>query len=389
MALHRRQVTYSSRPSHAARRAHAQGDQMFRTYDTSYITGKRQKQHRGHIVFGVVLAIVVALILFFAISSCASKLGAGELVPEGTNVTITVSEGESTSSIAQSLADARLVSRASDFSDAAQQAGASSSLKPGTYTIAGGTSAQDIVSLMVSGPDTSNFTVPEGLKASAVAQIVSDAYGGKVTVDDFMAYVGNASSYEGDYPFVAGAYNNSLEGFLFPKTYDILDGATADAVVRQMLSQYQTETSGLNLTSQGLTSYQALVLASIVEKESDDSTRAKVASVFYNRLNADMRLQSDATVAYVVGHDPSSEEISSTDSPYNTYNFAGLPAGPICSPGLDALNAVCNPESTKYYYFYFQQNDQGGLDYFFSETFDEHRTAVSGEGSATGTSSGN
>lgn len=77
------------------------------------------------------------------------------------------------------------------------------------------------------------------------------------------------------------------------------------------------------------------------------------------------------------------------DSPYNTYNFAGLPAGPICSPGLDALNAVCNPESTKYYYFYFQQNDQGGLDYFFSETFDEHRTAVSGEGSAIGTSSGN
>ena len=383
VALHRRQVTYSSRPNHAARSAHARGDKQFRTYDTSAITGQYRIQHRGHIVFGVVLAVVVALVLFFAIRSCAGGLGDPELLDGSAQAIIVVDEGESTSAVAQELVEAKIISRTGDFTQAAEDAGATSSLKPGSYKIAGGTSAQDIVNIMVAGPEVTTFTVSEGQKAAAVAEAVAQAYGGTITAEDFMACVNNASAYTADFPFVDGVYDNSLEGFLFPKTYQIQEGATADMVVRQMLSQYQTEVATLDYSypaSQGLSAYGVLKLASVVEKESDQSTRGLVASVFYNRLAQNMRLQSDATVAYVVGHSPSAEEIDATESPYNTYKQDGLPAGPICSPGLEALQAVCSPEQSNYLYFYFVRNDAGGLDYHFSETYEQHQAAIAGNG---------
>ncbi|MBE6465446.1 endolytic transglycosylase MltG [Denitrobacterium detoxificans] len=375
MALHRR-VTYSSRSSHAARHAHARGAREFRTYDTSMI---KPKKHRGPLVFGLVLAVILTVLLVFGFRSCAG-CSTSDVLPEGTQASFTIEQGESTSSIAQTLADCKLISRTSDFTDAVKAANAESSLKPGTYTIAGGTSVDDIISQLVAGPSLVTFTVSEGLTVQQTAQIVAEAYDGSISADDFLAAAFNASAYVSDYPFVEGAYNNSLEGFLFPKTYSIQSGDTADSVIRRMLDQYAQEVSSLDYSyaqSQGLSAYDVVKLASVVQREAASDNMATVASVFYNRLASNMALQSDATVAYVVGHDPTSDDIS-TDSPYNTYAQKGLPAGPICSPGLDALQAVCSPDQTNYLYFYFVQNDQGGTDYYFSETFEDHRAAIEG-----------
>lgn len=379
----RRQVTYSNRPTHAARVAHAKGDRQFRTYDTSHICPKRSKTPMiAAGAIGLAAVVVIVLVIVFAVRGCSPAV---ELLPEGQSAEVTIEEGEGASSVASSLVEAGLVANADEFLARLEQLGASSSLKPGTYTIEGGTTTDDIIGLLEAGAGMTGdtLTLPEGLTLAATAQRVEEATGGRVTAADFTAAASNASTYAADYPFLADAGTNSLEGFLFPKTYPIADDATADSIIRMLLNQYVTETAGLDYaypTQAGLSNYQALVLASIVEKEATESTRVTVASVFYNRLAIDMPLQSDATTAYVVQRDPTADDIANDTTPYSTYQNRGLPPTPICSPSLSSLQAVCAPETTNYFYFYFEPDESGQLQYYFSETNDEHNAAVFGEG---------
>lgn len=379
----RKQVTYSRRPNHAARSAHARGDRMFRTYDTSYIQPKRSKVPA--IAFTVVLVLIALALLWFIGSSVASCVSPKvELLSDGEQATIVVNDGEGANDIGKSLVDAKLVSASKDFTDRVNKLGVGSNLKPGTYVFAGGTSVDDIISSLQSGPSSNALTIPEGYRLSEIASAVESATDGRVSADDFTAAASDASVYAGDFSFLQSAGTNSLEGFLFPKTYDVSADASADSLIRMMLQQFQAETAGLDWSypqSQGLSIYQAVNLASIVEKEStgDENIRSQVASVFYNRLTTQGEpsngfLQSDATTAYVVGHDPTPDEVHA-DSPYSTYTNKGLPPTPICSPSIECLQAVCAPNQDalgKYYFFYYE-NDK----YTFSETYDEHQAAFS------------
>ena len=381
MSPRRRQVTYSNRPTHAARVAHAKGDRQFRTYDTSHIRPKRSKAPAIFAgVIGIIVMIAVVVGVMFAMRGCSQV----ELVPEGQEVEVVISEGEGASAVANSLVEAGLIADANEFLHRTEALGASSSLQPGTYTIAGGTSIDDIISAFQAGPGMTGdvLTLPEGLTLENTAKRVEEATGGRITAEDFTAAASDASAYAADYPFLSEAGTNSLEGFLFPKTYGVTDDMNAEDIVRMLLDQYVLETASLNYSypeGTGLSDYEALVLASIVEKEATDSTRATIASVFYNRLAIDMPLQSDATTAYVVKRDPTADDISNDTTPYSTYQNYGLPPTPICSPSLASLQAVCAPETTDYYYFYFAEDDQGVLQYYFSETNDEHNAAVFGE----------
>ena len=385
MPQHRKQVTYSQRPNHAARSAHARGERQFRTYDTSYI---RPKKSKAPAIVAAVLAVLVvgglawgALTLF---NSCSAQ--SVELLAEGQETTITVAEGAGAKVVGEQLAEARLVSNAGDFTKRVNEMGVDSQLKPGTYTFAGGMSLDAIINQLTAGPVANALTISEGSTLEAVAQSVATFTENRITADAFTAAASDASSYAADYDFLADAGTNSLEGFLFPKTYEIGDDATAESVVRMMLDQFKTETSGLDWSypqSQGLTIYDAVKLASIVERESsgDEQIRAQVASVFYNRLNnfGDPNygfLQSDATTAYELGHDPTPEDIKNP-TPFNTYTNTGLPPTPICSPGLDCLQAVCNPAQTNYFFFYFAPDESGTTQYYFSETYEEHQQTFS------------
>ena len=369
----RKQVTYSERPNHAARRAHAQGERAFRTYDTSFIRPKRSKAPA--IISLVVLVVVLALIIFGIASLVRGCSPQTNLIGSGETATITVAEGEGAGAIGKSLASAGLVSDASKFTNRVAELGKSSSLKTGTYTIAGGTSIDDIIGILEAGVSGETFTVPEGSTLKQTAAIVSKATNGRISENDFIQAASNASVYAGSYSFLASAGTHSLEGFLFPKTYTFDDASTADSIIRAMLDQFKIETASLDLsyaTSKGLSLYDVVNLASIVEKEADADHRTTVASVFYNRLADKMRLQSDATVAYFVGHDPTADDVA-TENEYNTYFIDGLPPTPINSPGLATLQAVCAPETTKYLYFYFAPDDKGVMQYYFSETYEEHR----------------
>lgn len=371
----RKQITYSQHPNHAARAAHAKGERIFRTYDTSYIQPKKPRISNVAMIV-ILVAVVIAIIvgIFFAFRSCTSV----DLLPSGETAEIVVSDGDSASSIASTLRDAGLISSTSDFTKRVDELGAGSQLQPGTYTIEGGTSVDDIISMLKAGPVTATFTVPEGSTIAQTAEIVADATEGRVSAEDFTAAASNASVYASSYSFLVDVGTNSLEGFLFPKTYPIDDTSTADSIIRMMLDQYQTETASLDYSyaaSRGLSQYDVVKLASIIEKESDADHRATVSSVFYNRLAANMRLQSDATVAYFVGHDPTATDVT-IENPYNTYLIDGLTPTPINSPSLESLQAACSPEQTDYLYFYFSQNDDGTMTYTFSATYEDHQNAI-------------
>ncbi len=375
----KRRSTYSTHPNHAARAAHAKGEKMFRTYDTSAIQPKKSK---APAVFGIVLALLVVGVLVFGILTflrgCAND---GDLLSSTESAVVVVREGSGASAIAASLKEARLISDSREFTKRVSALNADTSLKPGSYTIQGGTSDDDIIRMLQAGPDMTGakLTVIEGARLSQIAARVEEVTSGRVTADAFIDAASDASAYASDYTFLADAGTNSLEGFLFPKTYSVDEQATADSIIRMMLDQFQKEYATLSTaypSEKNLSVYDIVKLASIVEKEATDSTRGLVASVFYNRLDIGMALQSDATTAYEVGHDPSYEEVHA-DTPYSTYAHKGLPPTPICCPGLASFQAVCSPESSSYYYFFFKE-ENGEMKYYFSETNDEHNAAVFG-----------
>ena len=185
-----------------------------------------------------------------------------------------------------------------------------------------------------------------------------------------------------DYPFLKGAANDSIEGFLFPKTYSLGKKPSTDDVIRAMLDQFNTEYKSLDFAGceakikerygVGMSDYDIVNLASIVEREGlNAEQRAHVASVFYNRLAGKLDglryLNSDATMMYVTGGEVTAEDLQS-DSPYNTYKHEGLPPTPICSPSLEALKATLEPTDSDDLYFYITQDEE-----YFSQTYEEHQ----------------
>lgn len=376
--VNKRQVTYSERPTRRTRSIHALGEQEFSNYDTSFIHPKRTN-NTIPTVAGLALALVAVLVLYGMLGRFVS-CSPNELLAEGTEATVVVPEGATTSEIATLLMDASLINDTTTFTSLVMQQNAEASLKPGTYTMVGGSSSEALIEQLKAGPPIDSFTIPEGMTLDQIADTVAEAYGGAITADQFREAVHNAQAYVGDFPFVADAYENSLEGFLFPKTYNKDEGDTADSVVRKMLSQYQQETQGMDFTypnEHGLSNYQALIMASIIEREATPDSRTKVSSVIYNRLRDGMQLQVDASVAYLVGHEPTPEDLD-IDSPYNTYLNFGLPPGPICSPSADCLNAVCHPEETNYLYFYYEPDENGEMKVTFTENYDDHQRVIEG-----------
>ena len=243
------------------------GDRQFRTYDTSALQPKRSK---GPMIAFVAVIVVIALLLILGVSTLVRGCTSGNLAADGQQVTVEVADGESTSSIAQSLQQAGLVSSAGDFTKKVSDLGLDGSLQPGTYTLTGGMSLEDLAKTLSAGPGLSgpSVTIPEGLTLANIAGRVSDATNGRISADDFKAQASNASVYASDFPFLKDAGTNSLEGFLFPKTYAVSSTDTADSLIRAMLSQYQTEVATLDYsypTSKNFNSYQTLILASIID----------------------------------------------------------------------------------------------------------------------------
>lgn len=348
--------------------------------------GESHERRTRHRWVGVVL-VLVALVAVGGVGLLAyrhffgSRQDDTQQVQSGQQVSVTIPEGSDASSIAKILMDAGVISDSSAFFKEVQSQQAESSMKSGSYDLMTGANLSELVRQLVAGPNSTSkrITLAEGLTVTQTASKVEGTLG--ISSDDFTNQA-KASNYVGDYAFLSGAGNDSLEGFLYGSTYDFGDtDISADAVIRAMLDQYQANVASLDFATAeasikekyGVTvsDYDILTIASIIEREAlTDDDRAKIASVLYNRLKAGMALQSDATMGYVTGGSVTADDLK-TESPYNTYLNKGLPPTPICSPSLASIKAALAPADTNYYYFWITESE-----HVFSETYEEHQKAI-------------
>ncbi len=366
---------------------------------TAAATRRAGDQGRGHrrggngrgtgpkgiaVIVAILAGVAVFVALFFVLVLPRLTKGAdsgGTQVAAGQEVEVTIPDGSTTASIASILQDAGVISDASSFLQEVQKQNVEQKLKSGTYSLLTGSSDANVINQLMAGPNStaSTLQVPEGYTVSQIASLVEEKFG--ISSSDFIAQA-KASNYVADYPFLSEAVNDSLEGFLFPKTYDFAgQTVTSDSIIRAMLSQYQVEIATLDLDTarQALearygttfSNYDVLTMASIIEKEAlTEDDRPLISSVFYNRIAASMPLQSDATLAYTLGREVTADDLTQ-DDPYNTYTNMGLTPTPICNPGLASLTAAASPEDTGYYYFYITSSVHA-----FSETYEQHEQVI-------------
>lgn len=312
-----------------------------------------------------------------------------------TPVTFVVEPGETATGVAAKLEEQGLVVSGDVFGRFMAYHGLDVSLEAGTYRLRPNMTMHEIAdALQHGGADAVTVTIPEGWRMEQVAWLVEEQ--GVMRGDDFLAYARTAIY---DYPWLAGRPQGaSLEGFLFPDTYELPTEATPANLVDLMLAVFDARVApeivgrlpgktifDLNLSDyRPLTMYDVLTLASIVEREAVlDEERPIIASVYLNRLDpahveeTALRLSSDPTIQYAKGLDPDTGnwwnpmlpgEGQTIDSPYNTFRVQGLPPGPICSPGLASILAVLNPADTDYLYFH----AIGDGSHVFASTLEEH-----------------
>ncbi|MCR5845033.1 MAG: endolytic transglycosylase MltG [bacterium] len=328
---------------------------------------KPPKKKRG----GVIAAILIVLLLAGAAGGYLyyrHMQHKGETktdIEAGIEKEITIPEGALGTEIAQILFDNDIIANKREFLDRAAERGDDAKMKPGTYTLKTLMDLDELIDVLCKGPTFSGnkVTIREGITLEATADAV--AANTKISKKDFLACANNAKAYEEEFPFVKGAYNNSLEGFLLPKTYDISDSATADDAVRMMLRQFETEVTAAGVSLDGANGYSILeivTIASLIEGETRfEDERGKVASVIYNRLDQGIALQIDAAIIYALGDKYKGGGVTyddlEVDSPYNVYKNPGLPPGPICSPSVESIVAATQPDKTNYLYYLVTEDD--------------------------------
>jgi UPF0755 protein len=331
-----------------------------------------------------VLTIVAVAVLVGAGGLRAFEYTVGRFTPEGVGepASITIAEGENADVVADRLAEAGLIR--SKFLFTTQMQVTRQGFTPGTYQLRKGMSAQQIIDRVtrgetelvaqaeddedeptaqpqgqtLGGGDTFEITIPEGWRIEQIAEEYENQ-GGEGGADAFMEAVSEVD--RSRYEFLASVpADASLEGFLFPDTYNFVQDDPA-ANVTMMLDNFgeQVPPEWLSRADEMGDLYTVVTLASIVEREAAVAEeRPVIAGVYLNRLEQGWRLDADPTIQYAIGERDgewwsklSPADLEQTDSPYNTYKVDGLPPGPIASPGKASIQAVLFPEETDYMYF--------------------------------------
>lgn len=339
----------------------------------------------------MVVSVVVAVILLIG--------GTGwwvihQLNPSGTpgaTVNFTVNDGDTLSSVAGRLEDQKVIKSASIFRWYASTKGGID-LTPGYYTLHVGENAGAVIKTLSTPPAQTfiSVTFPEGMTVAQMADRLSS----KLTFmspTDFLA-----AATDGSIRSELQAKNiNTLEGLLFPDTYQVSGDGSESRVVSTMASMMERVARQVDLVAgaklRGYSPYQILIIASLIEREAKvPADRPKIAQVIYNRLAAKMPLEIDAAVKY--GQDPAMSwtDMKATDTPYNTYINKGLPPTPIANPGRASIQAALAPSGVPpktdeacvgltagvkcQYLFYVLANAEGG--HAFATTYEQHLANV-------------
>lgn len=307
-----------------------------------------------------ILSFLLSVALILGLAACQSEF------PEES------SSSEDSSSLLSSSMEGDVSRSGDESSGSSAETAASSSSSPSDVSDSSASSAsQDTIPAT----QTVRITIPEGQSMTQIFEKLEAA--GVASFDSLMDMAQNYDySY---YPLIGALPSNSnrcftLEGYLFPDTYEFYVGEKPqDAIGRflrgskvRITSAHQQQAAQL-----GYSMNDVMIIASLIQREgSNPNEMSKVAAVIYNRLKAGMQLQMDATIHYIENNVKPylSGDINRYNQFYNTYRCSGLPAGPICNPGMRAINAALNPADVSYLYFC---NDQNG-NYYYADTLAEH-----------------
>lgn len=347
-------------------------------------------------VAGICVGISIFL-AFFVIDSASDLFGLNQ--PDETTE-LSITEGMTFRQVVDSMEQAGVITKTFTFSlysslkKDGQGVKISENFQPGDYTFNKNMSYDEIISMLRRGIDNTeivNITFPEGLTIQAIANrleekrvCTAEEFINEIRTGDFSEY-----SFITDMP-APGSEDRyyTLEGFIFPDTYDFYVGEQPSVTVRRFLDNFKkkmTEELQAKMTKRGMTLYETITLASIIQKEAGAvEDMGPVSSVFHNRLaNAGTfpMLESDVTTFYVRDSimpnfpDRAGEPLDGNNNfmaAYSTYYRTGLPVGPICNPGLDAIEAALDPDETPYYFFV--TDDKGN--YYYAETANKHAENV-------------
>lgn len=330
---------------------------------------RRRRRARRRLV-----ALVVLVLLAFAVGAgvgaVRAYLAPGDM---GAEVKVTIPEGSSLKQIASILADSGVVEHASLFVYKVKDDGHEDELKPGTYTLHVNEPYDDLVAVLLKGvvAPTIDVTLPEGLMIAEQARRIAEAVPGF----DADVYARLASEepptvkVEG---YKAGA---TLEGLLFPATYDVREKIKPRAFLDLQLAALRENLDKVDMArarKANLTEYDVLIIASLIEGEARVADeRELVAAVIWNRLREGMLLQIDAAIQYALGERKPALTYDDykVESPYNVYKYTGLTPTPIDSPGLAAMRAAANPARVDYLYYVARADGTGR--HYWSNDYDQ------------------
>ena len=323
----------------------------------------------------LLIVILAALILVCVFSAFVAKDIYG--FKSSSEIIVSIPEGAGMKTISEILKEDGVISY--PFFFRLRASSGNYLIQQGRHILNRSMSYNEILNKLTLAPDAGydniyKVLIPEGYEIRDIVKTLSED--GLIDEEVFYDELENGDF---DYPFIDDIKRdeNRLEGYLFPATYEIQKGESEHAIIDKMLKKF-SETA-LPLYEAADTNYsldEIITMASLVEREAaNNDERPIVASVFYNRLDADMTLSSCATVQYILKERKPVLSIEDTKikSPYNTYREKGLPPGPIASPGEESIKAALNPAETDYYYFAAKSDGSGNV---FSKTGDEHMQTV-------------
>lgn len=332
---------------------------------------KKRKRIKKIILFSV-LGIIVLLIAFVVAMVFWYNAQLAPQDSSNTRLRVEVIEPNMTpQEIGELLKDEGIIRNTQAFVLYTRISKTGGKLQAGTYRLSPSESTPDIVAHLVNGTvDTFDITfLPGSTLAENRATLIKAGYT-KEQVD-----AGLSETYDSPL-FDTKPATADLEGYIYGETYNFSTSATVEDILNRTFAQYEQVVVENNLVAQfkahGLSLYQGITLASIVQREAVKGSEAQIAQVFYSRLAANMPLGSDVTYQYIadktgVARDPN------LDSPYNTRRYTGLPPGPIAVPGLSALKAVADPASGDYLYFLSGDDDVT----YYARTLSEHEANIS------------
>lgn len=330
------------------------------------------------LILAIISIIIIAIVS--ALSVFLSELYGKNNEKSGIDVKITIPQGSSNKKIAKILKENKLIISEYAFVLRSKRLGYSDKFKYGTFKLNTGMKRDDLIKALTAIGKNENavkFTIPEGYSIQEIAVKLEQE--GLCTKDDFLYAVENETY---DYEFlndISDEVDYKLQGFLFPATYEIDKNMSSKEIIEMMLTHFDeqfTEEYYTKAHALGKSVNDIIIIASMIEREAKlDEERATISGVIYNRINANMKLQIDATVQYAITDgiynvNKIYNKDLQIDSKYNTYKYEGLPIGAICNPGIKSIQAALEPENHNYFYYRVVDQDIGK--HKFTQNYEEH-----------------